>query len=553
VINPTQTPSQENKSYIKSEFDLSQATQRLINQYQNWYRLSRLKKDTTTIHVDEVASKVAAFYEKIREIVDWKEEHIMRRMAIERILKRRLFLEQSSGGAAEPFICELIRGGHFPNDQIEKSKIKEIQYIIDKYTYILKQSPSPSKGKTRGQLYIKFLGIAACEIEETLDPVSYIKANALIEYMEVSIQEKIVIEKETLKRAEMNEKQKNIQIYIAVQRALLSLDSPIISYNLLKRQYPSWSALPPDTLGNISSNIYSIWQEMEKVLFHPLGNKFYKICERYDTSYLLLGDIMSKNPQEVSERIRQPKTLERLTEQAYDKRLEALKSRSHRAAFYSTLSIFISNVAVLYIIEVPLTIYIIGQFNIIAMVVDILAPTFLMFLLVITIRLPGQENLKLVYKEVKKITYGQGKDIYKVRFYPKRSFTSRLIFNFLYFLTFCMCFGLMTWGLYKINYPPISYLIMYVFISLIAFTGIKIRQRARELHVTEEKETIFDLIVDPFALPLVRLGKWLRARWQRINIVSIIFNWIIEMPFSVFIEFLEQWRYFLKEKKEEIH
>jgi len=27
---------------------------------------------------------------------------------------------------------------------------------------------------------------------------------------------------------------------------------------------------------------------------------------------------------------------------------------------------------------------------------------------------------------------------------------------------------------------------------------------------------------------------------------------LIDMPFLVFVEFIEQWRYFLKEKKEEI-
>jgi len=56
---------------------LSLPTQKLIGKYQNWYCSLQPKEtqDTTTIHVDEVASRVAAFYEKIRGLVDWREEH----------------------------------------------------------------------------------------------------------------------------------------------------------------------------------------------------------------------------------------------------------------------------------------------------------------------------------------------------------------------------------------------------------------------------------------------------------------------------------------------
>ena len=67
---------------------LSQSTKKLINPYQQWHQSLQSKEGRITIHVDEVASKVAAFYEKLRGIIDWKEEHLMRRAAIIRKLKR---------------------------------------------------------------------------------------------------------------------------------------------------------------------------------------------------------------------------------------------------------------------------------------------------------------------------------------------------------------------------------------------------------------------------------------------------------------------------------
>jgi len=66
----------------------------LVKKYQESLRPPTVSEESK-IHVDEIASKVAKFYEKIRKIVDWKEENLLRRNAIERILKRSLFGEFS--------------------------------------------------------------------------------------------------------------------------------------------------------------------------------------------------------------------------------------------------------------------------------------------------------------------------------------------------------------------------------------------------------------------------------------------------------------------------
>src|SRR6185369_8071854 len=125
--------------------ELSEPTKNLIAQYAAWQLSLKPKEGVATIHVDEVALRVAAFYEQIRTIVDWKEEHLMRRAAIIRKLKRRfLDLEMNNfsiPNIAESLVLELIRGGYFPNDKIEEVKIAEVQRIIDKYIFILKNNP----------------------------------------------------------------------------------------------------------------------------------------------------------------------------------------------------------------------------------------------------------------------------------------------------------------------------------------------------------------------------------------------------------------------------
>ena len=161
--------------------ELANPTKRLIQRYQTWYQSLSPKEGTTNIHVDEVASTVAAFYERVREVVDWREDHLMRRAAIERILKRRLLLLKGGEEIGEPLVLELIRGGHFPNDRIPESKIREVQKLINKYVFILEDALSKLNEKERIRLYNWFIGVAACEIEEVLSPPH--RENALLDYM----------------------------------------------------------------------------------------------------------------------------------------------------------------------------------------------------------------------------------------------------------------------------------------------------------------------------------------------------------------------------------
>ena len=534
--------------------EISPAIRKLIEDYQFWQKSLSPDPEAINIKVDEVASKVASFYERIRKIVDWKEQHLMRRVAIERILKRRLLLRTKEQQIAESFVFELVRGGYFPKTPIKKTKISIIQNVLDKYIFILDNLKKINiKDKNQGELYTEILGIAACEIEETLDPSFYLKQNSLLSFVETIMRARIKVGEGAQKLTGITEEEINIQIYIAAQQALFKLDLPIISYNLIKHRYPFWKDASQDQINEFSQNVCVILEDIEKALDHPLADKFYKIAERYNTPYLLLDDVISKNPQELMTNISDPNILDKLVSKAYSLRLKTLRSRLGRAAFYSTLSIFLTNVFALYVLEFLFAKYVMGNINPVAAVVDVLGPTFLMLLLISSVRMPSKENRKLVIKEVQKIVYqDQPEESYEVEIYPKGNIIFKLINNLLYGISFCLCFGLILFALYKLNYPPLSYILLIMFTSLIAFTGTKIRKRSRELHVTEERESFFQVIIDLFSLPVIRLGKWLLARWKKINILGVVFNVLIDTPFFIFVEFLEQWRYFLKEKKEDI-
>lgn len=537
--------------------ELSEATKKLISQYELAKQREIMKPGATTIHVDEVAKKVAAFYEQIRTIVDWKEEHLMRRAAIIRKLKRKFFdLElnnfSETGNVAESLVLELIRGGHFPNDKIEESKIGDVQKIIDKYIFILKNNPESKAGKSGLNFYNWLIEVAACEIEEALAPA--IREMALIDYMFGAMKEKIKVSDKIYEAGLLKKEYTYVQIYIAVCQALFKLDKPMISYNLIKYRYPNWSNADEGLISEISQKIFKIWQKTEEDMTNPISNKFYNICEKYDTPYLLMGDILStSNSAEATKEISDPPVLEGLVKDAYSKRLSTLKSRISRAAIYSTVSIFVTKVLSLLLLEILIEKAIGNKLDTPILIADVLIPTLLMFLLVVSIKKPSKKNLNLVTMETMKIAYKkENADVYEIKMSRKKGLVIKIVLSLVYVLSAFITFGAIYYILSYFKFPITSIVIDIIFIALILFAGTAVSKRAQELTMEDEKEGFLTFLSDVFFLPVQGLGRWISNKWKKYNALAALFNALIDMPFSAFVDFLEKWRYFIKERKEEI-
>ncbi len=527
---------------------ISKETKDLILGYQKWQESLQKKEGVSTIHVDEVASKVAAFYEKIRGIIDWKEEHLIKIGVIERSVRKRIIpkigVKEEIKVDAESLVLELIRSGHFPNDKIEESKIAKIQTIINKYIYII------GKHSENVQLIQWLSSILSCEIEEALTPS--IKEKALMDFMYNKMKASTFLSKDLIIKEGITEEEKNIQIFINIQRALFDLDDSIIGYHLIKYKNPNWSELSDEELKVISLDIIKIKKDIDYDLDHPLKGKIGQLCNKYNTPYLILNDIILENPFEAENKIANPALLESLIKKYYEKRLTNMQSRMVRAGFYSTLSIFITNIASLLLIEMPVAKYF-GQFSNTAYIVDIFVPTALMAILVLAIDQPPKGNLERVIMETIKISYNdEKKEIYEIKRFKKRGPIFNFFISLIYAVSFILSMSALYWSLSLINFPLFSYIVFIIFLSLIAFAGTKIRERAKELHMVDQKDGFIATITDLLALPIILLGKWLTLRWKRYNIISAVFNALIDMPLSIFVEFIEQWRYFLQEKKERL-
>lgn len=527
--------------------ELAPDVKKLALEYQRWHEGIQVKEDTPTIVVDEVAAKVASFYEKIRGVVDWREEHLLRKTAIERILKRRM-LTGVKKDFAEPFLQELIRGGHFPNEHIPVTKIKEIQKTVEKYFFLLEHSSEAGTEKVLAELRMWLLSVAASEIEEALAPP--IRERALIEFMAQDMEERVRLQDSITITTE----EKSVQIYVAVQRALFKLDEATIMQHLLERKYQDWNAPSNETLQQLAAKLPQVKNELHKILHHPLAERLYQLMEKYDSPYLILGDILTEHPGEFEQFSQDATSMENAVQENYKTRLQKLKDRMKRAAIYSTISVFLTKVMLAFSIEIPIDKYITGDFNQTTILVSVIVPPVLMLLLVLSTKTTTQENFQRLMMAVMKITYGkQNGDVLEIPLIKHRKPMIQRFINAIYLLSFLLSFGIISWILWQVNFSILSIVIFLAFISMITFAGTKIRQRSRELLIGKEKQGFIYTLFDLFSLPIIHTGGWLSHQVARYNILVVIFNFLIEVPFQIFIEFLEQWRSFLREKREEVH
>jgi hypothetical protein len=267
-----------------------------------------------------------------------------------------------------------------------------------------------------------------------------------------------------------------------------------------------------------------------------------------------MGDILSLNsPAEIGKEISDPPVLEKYIKDVYSRRLSTLKSRISRAAIYSTISIFVTKVLSLVVLEVMIEETIGGGVNPLILAADILIPTLLMFVIVVLIKRPSKKNINIVVMETMKTAYKREEaDAYEIKTRKKRSAAVKSALSFLYVLSAFVTFGAIYFLLRSFGFPITSIVIDIIFVALILFAGTAVAKRAQELTMEEEKEGFLSFLSDIFFLPMQGLGRWISNKWKRYNAIAAFFNALIDMPFSAFVEFIERWRYFIKERKEEI-
>lgn len=508
-------------------------------------KLETEPETTPRIHVDEVASQVAAFYEKARSVVDYQEEHLLRKHFIARALRRRLAL-QKKDAAAEPLIKDIVRAGHLPNDSVPETKIAEVQRLIDAYRN-LARSLKDNKHLTRetGEWLFR---ITASAIEELLFPP--ILDEPLAEFMLATLRGHLTVHH----REGLTDDEISVQLFIAVQRALLRVDADQLHHHLLQFVYPDWTGVAdPIRSAEIAEALPRVRSMIRDHIADPRGVSFLALASHYNTVFRLLGDVIaaSESPGDLERAMRDVQELEPRVRTAYQKRFAKERSRLNKFAFLSVTSFFVSKIAVALAVEIPIERYLTHSFSMTTTVVNILFPPLLMLVIVLAIRMPSPKNKARVLEEVEKVAFGKPQS-YAVTL-PRRSggfggVVVRLFYGAIFLLVIAGIANALT--AMRFNIPNI--VIFVIFSSLVAATGVRVHNRARGLSLEIRRSTLLSFLADLVVMPFVTIGTWIIRALSRFNIVVVLFNAFVDFPFQAFVEFIESVRDFIKGKKEAV-
>ncbi|OGL88725.1 hypothetical protein A3I42_01690 [Candidatus Uhrbacteria bacterium RIFCSPLOWO2_02_FULL_49_11] len=497
----------------------------------------------TVIHVDELVSRAAFLYEKIRNAVDYREDHLLRRGAIERMLKRLLVRGAKSEAVAKPLVIELIRARYLNNDALPERIIGEVGVILERY--IALWNAAPAEVQTNADLFSWMLGVAAREVEEAVAPSPHI--DKLVESMYRSLVAHI-----KLPSRMTDEREKNTQLFIAIHRALVQSDLPTIRYKLFAVYAPGWKTINPEQIGSLGWNIASIAQAIERDLSHPIGESFARHLKRDAAAFTVLHDIIEERPKEAAAVLTNPLSLEDRVRRACQLRYKRAKEKLGRSAVRSIIFIFFTKMLLAIVLEIPYEIYLVKAFNPIPLLINVTIPPFLLFLVAATTKVPTKKNTEAIIATVRDLVEeGRTMTPIEIRRLSKPIFSS-IMLGIAYLTLYGVTFGFIIWGLRTLHFNIISGALFLLFLSLVSFFAIRIRQGVRRLVVIERKENVFTFLFDLFTIPVIRAGRWISIKSSNINIFVFILDFLIETPFKSLLDVTEEFTTFIKEKKEEV-
>lgn len=502
------------------------------------------------ISVSQTVSFAAFLYEKMRNSVEFREEHLIRRAAVERILKRRMILNENGRDIAEVLIKELLWARYYENNTIGEDKIIELQTIIDKYFFLRNELNSGRKGREHEKINTFILEVLSCEIQENLSPD--FRRQAFTNYVYQIIRHFIAPFGKEL------ELERDLQVYIAVERTFAHSDNPLIRYNLLKIMIPDITKITWKSADKILPDLYHVYDDIEIALEHPYGDKIRNIVRKEIPAFLILQDIFEHNSHNLLDILSDEVKLKFKVDETCRKRYDESRTRLRTTAVRSFIYILLTKVVLALLIEIPYDIYILKSISYLPIAINIIFPPSFMALIVLTVTIPGDDNTRKIYQLIRGIvtTDPDVTEISKTAFImgkrKARSIIFQTIFSLIYLLTYVFSFGSIIYVLTLLKFSLVSQGVFIFFMTLVTFFAFRVIQITQEFQVVN-REGLLSSLADFFFLPIIRVGRWLSGEiLAKFNFLIFIFDFIIEMPFKAIVEVFDEWMHFVKLKKEEI-
>ena len=503
-----------------------------------------MRKGDHRFTVSRTVSAFAVLYEKARNAVEFRAEHLVRRAAIERILKRRIALESDPQTIAENLSLELLWAKYIDSSLIDNETIAEVASIITRYL-ILRQMSATNTSISHGVTWDTLLGIASAEIDETIAPGE--KRQALINFVYQSIRPKIQlsIEPQLL----------NMLTYISVERSFAQSDNALIMFHLIQMFLPDYKKKNHDEIRAQAEPLMATIETVQNHMTSPVIAAISRYLRKQLPPFLLLRDFFLEQGKHVRTVIDDPQKFEEVLTGIAGRRYQEIGQKVRRAVVRSIIYIFLTKMILAIALETPVDLLLVKRIDYIPLAINALFPPFLLFLITSFIAIPGPENTHKLIDKIKTIMYHfddyqRSGDAFIPQPKTRRPILSG-IFTFFYMIAFLITFGLITFVLTTLHFNIASQIIFVFFVALVSLFAYRIRQSAKEYDFGD-RQGLLEPMIDFFFLPILWAGDMLSKEIAKINFFIFLFDFILEAPLKVIFEVIEEWIHFIRTKKEEI-
>jgi len=529
-----------------SAIELSDITERLLT------ALSSIKGRPPTdefskITVSQTVSFLAFAYEKVRNAIEYREDHLIRRAAIERIFRRRMAMNPKGYHEAENILRELLWARYVPNGSLDERDINSVQHIVNRYIALRTRLLTGRTTKSKGNISEFLVELITAEIEEFLSPAISRKEADYGYYIFQTLKNKVRIE-------EVKDAHRDTFLFIAIEKIYRKSDTAYQRYHLFKLFYKRLSYYTDAEMEDMISKLPDIFKKIDTLISNPNVEKLGKFVRKQLPPFLIIFSILRENIDHKAV-FSDKKSLWTKVETVARDKYAQVRSRLNVLAFRSLIYIFITKMVFALILEVPVSQLLYNHVNYMAIGINSLAPPLFMLLIILTVTVPGEDNTKRLFLRIVDIIDKDSTFEETAAFITKKVKNRRPIlrfgFTFLYTSTFIVTLYCIHLLLKLVHFNLLSEALFIFFISVVAFFAYRIKQIANMYRLTE-KTGFFSPMIDFFFMPILSLGKVFSEGISKINFFILFFDIIIEAPFKLIIEVIEEWINFVRNKKEEI-
>lgn len=478
---------------------------------------------------------MGSFYERLRYAVDYQEEHMLRRAAIERIV-RRFLLFTTTKEIGRAVLEELVQASYIENDTVPESFAGDIEAIIHKYERLHERISKD------GDIVWAY---AAIEIEKLLFPSDVDErtftavAQSVVEYIKPK-------EPDLMSEADFN-----LFVYIACRRVLLKESHAVLNYGLFLSMVPEWrGGLAQDeaTIEKVAQRFSRVQEKINTLMNHPLQWKIAGRLHNESIYFALLSEMARRSGSNIGEVLNNEERLDEMVDAYLDRTYDLHEKKISQSGTRAIIYVLITKVIIGLAIELPYEVFILGEINYFALGINIVFFPLLMLAMVKTIKYPDGENTDDAIDGLLDFVEGKYPSTKYVSIKEKSSI-QKFGNAFFALVFFALSFGVIITALQYFHFNPASIFLFLLFLSIVTFMGIRIRMKALEWTVEKEDESLGGLMWFLLAMPIVRTGRWISEKLSSINIFVFFLDFILETPFKLLLGSFDSFISYVKETK----